>query len=61
MAKMVKCPECGEEFKKPLFGQKDPAWGLHLLAIGDLVCPKCNYKGHTSAFVEAEKESSSPK
>jgi uncharacterized protein (UPF0212 family) len=61
MAKMVKCPECGEVFKKPLWGQKRSGIGITLAAIGDLVCPKCNYKGHTSAFVEAEKESPSPK
>lgn len=57
MAKMVRCPECGEEFKKPLFGEKRHGIGWTLASIGDLTCPKCGYKDHTSVFVETEKES----
>ena len=61
MAKMIKCPECGEEFKKPLFGQKRSGMGFTLAVVGDLTCPKCGYKGHTSTFVNAENDTTSSK
>ncbi len=61
MANTVKCPECGKEFKKPLFGQKRSGVGFTLAVVGDLVCPECGYKGHTGLFVAAEKASSAPK
>jgi predicted RNA-binding Zn-ribbon protein involved in translation (DUF1610 family) len=59
MAKMVKCPECGEEFKKPRFGEKRFGIGWTLASLGDFTCPKCRYKGPSSAFVDVEKESGS--
>jgi ssDNA-binding Zn-finger/Zn-ribbon topoisomerase 1 len=55
MAKMVKCPECGEEFKKPLLAEKRHGIGYTIYSFGDLTCPQCRYKGPTSTFVEIEK------
>ena len=55
MATMVKCPECGTEFRKPFFGEKRSGMGITFSAIGDLKCPNCGYKAHTSEFVNAEK------
>jgi ribosomal protein L37AE/L43A len=54
MAQIIKCPECGEEFKKPLFGEKKHGIGWTIGAIGDYTCPQCKYKGASSSFVEVE-------
>jgi DNA-directed RNA polymerase subunit RPC12/RpoP len=59
MAKFVKCPDCGEEFKKPLFGQKRFGIGISITGLGDYTCPKCGYKGQISTFVVVEKDASS--
>ena len=53
MAKMVKCPKWGQEFKKPFFGEKRSGIGFTFAAIGDLVCRNCAYKSHTSEFTAA--------
>jgi uncharacterized protein (UPF0212 family) len=51
MAKMIKCPECGEEFKKPFFTQKHHGYGVTFGALGDVTCPKCGHKARVGLFL----------
>ncbi len=45
MAKIIRCKKCGEEFKKPIFGEKKMGFGIGFTAMGDsIVCPNCKNK-----------------
>jgi ssDNA-binding Zn-finger/Zn-ribbon topoisomerase 1 len=62
MARMVKCPECGEIFKSPLFKEKRHGLGFNFPGMpGALTCPKCKYRANDSEFPRADDQSSSPK
>lgn len=51
MGKTVRCPECGNEFKRPLVPEKRSGLGFTLAPqIGDYTCPKCHYRGHAMDF-----------
>ena len=45
MARMVKCPECGEVFKEPLIKGKRIGIGFNFIPglPGVITCPRCNY------------------
>ena len=58
--RLVECPKCGAQFKRPAFAEKVVGFGPvpALPGIGDFTCPKCNYRASTSSFrYENEKES----
>ncbi len=50
--KPIKCPRCGETFKRPAFAEKHLGVGLSITGLGDYRCPKCGFKGRTSEFLE---------
>lgn len=55
MARMVKCPECGEVFKEPLFKEKRHSIGFNLPGMpGALTCPKCKHKANDTDFPTAD-------
>jgi rubredoxin len=51
MAKMIKCPKCGNVFKKPIFGRKRVGVGIGFTAMGDYIkCPECGYEAIPGEF-----------
>ena len=57
--RLIKCPECGAQFKRPAFAEKTVGFGPGLPGIGDFTCPKCKYRARTSSFryVDDDKQS----
>ena len=54
MARMVKCPECGEVFKEPLIKGKRIGFNFIPGLPGIIMCPKCKYKSDSSDFPTAD-------
>ena len=51
MAKMIKCPKCGNVLKKPIFGRKRVGAGIGFTALGDYIkCPECGYEAIPKDF-----------
>jgi ssDNA-binding Zn-finger/Zn-ribbon topoisomerase 1 len=62
MARMVKCPECGEVFKEPLIKEKRHGIGINFPGMpGAITCPKCKYKSDSSVFPNADSVPPAPK
>jgi hypothetical protein len=61
--RLIKCPKCGTQFKRPAYAEKTVGMGPvpALPGVGDFTCPKCKYRANTSNFrYVTEKESSNP-
>lgn len=57
MAKMVKCPDCGTVFKRPLMDIKYSHLGWTLKGTGVLDCPSCGVEKPSSDFEVLDKAS----
>jgi hypothetical protein len=60
--RLIKCPECGAQFKRPAFAEKTVGFGPvpALPGIGDFTCPKCKYRANTSSFKYVNEKESNP-
>lgn len=62
MARMVKCPECGEVFKEPLIKEKRHGIGINFPGLpGAITCPKCKCKANDSDFPDADNVQPAPR
>lgn len=57
MEKMVKCPECGNVFKRPFFDIKYSHLGWTLKGTGVLDCPSCGVERPSADFIAVENTS----
>lgn len=60
--RLIRCPECGAQFKRPAFAEKTVGFGPipALPGIGDFTCPKCKYRANTSKFRYVNEKESNP-
>jgi hypothetical protein len=58
--RLIECPKCGAQFKRPAFAEKTVGFGPGLPGIGDFTCPKCKYRGNTSSFKYVNEKESNP-
>ncbi len=58
--RLIECPKCGAQFKRPAYAEKPVGFGPGLPGIGDFTCPKCKYRGSTSSFRYVNEKESSP-
>ena len=63
MVKKIKCRNCGDIFKKPIFGLKPLEYKAGLKMKGGIVdlgaiivCPKCGFEGPLKEFEPVEGE-----
>lgn len=56
MAKMIVCPDCGEEFKRPLMDLKYSGLGWTIPGLGLIKCPHCGEEHRRSDFALAESQ-----
>ena len=57
--RLIECPECGAQFKRPAFGEKSVGMGPGLPGIRDFTCPQCKHRANTTSFryVDVDKQS----
>ena len=59
--RLIECPKCGAQFKRPASAEKTVGFGPipALPGVGDFTCPKCKHKANTSSFryVDDDKQS----
>ena len=59
--RLIECPECGAQFKRPAFAEKTVGFGPipALPGVGNFTCPKCKHRANTSSFryVDDDKQS----
>ena len=58
--RLVECPECGAQFKRPALATKSVGLGPGLMGMGDFTCPKCNHRANTSFFRYVDEKESKP-
>lgn len=60
--RLIECPKCGAQFKRPASAEKTVGFGPvpALPGIGDFTCPKCKYRGSTSSFKYVNEKESNP-
>jgi hypothetical protein len=60
--RLIECPKCGAQFKRPAFAEKTVGFGPipALPGIGNFTCPKCKYMGNTSSFKYVNEKESNP-
>jgi predicted RNA-binding Zn-ribbon protein involved in translation (DUF1610 family) len=58
--RLIECPQCGAEFKRPAYAEKSVGFGPSLPGIGSFTCPKCNYRGRANSFKYVKANGSNP-
>jgi hypothetical protein len=58
--RLIQCPECGAQFKRPAFTEKSVGFGPSLPGMGNYTCPKCKYRGNVSYFRYVDGKESNP-
>jgi len=59
--RLVECPECGAQFKRPAYAEKPVGFGPGLPSTGgEFTCPKCKYRANTSSFRYVNEKESNP-
>jgi hypothetical protein len=59
--RLIQCPECGAQFKRPAFAKRATGLpGPGLPGIGDFTCPKCKHRASTSSFRYVNEKGSNP-
>ena len=60
--RLIECPECGAQFKRPAFAEKTVGLGPvpGLPGVGNYTCPKCKYRANTSSFKYVNEKESNP-
>jgi hypothetical protein len=60
--RLVKCPQCGAQFKRPASAEKTVGFGPipALPGVGDFTCPNCKYRANSSEFKYVDGKESNP-
>ena len=58
--RLIECPQCGAQFKRPAYAEKSVGFGPSLPGIGSFTCPKCNYRANSSSFKYVNEKESNP-
>ena len=60
--RLIECPKCGAQFKRPAFAEKTVGFGPvpSLPGIGNFTCPKCKHRASTSNFRYVNEKESNP-
>jgi uncharacterized C2H2 Zn-finger protein len=60
--RLIQCPECGAQFKRPAFAEKVVGLGPgpSLPGVGFFTCPQCKHRGGMSSFKYVNEKKSNP-
>jgi hypothetical protein len=60
--RLIECPQCGAQFKRPAYAEKTVGFGPipALPGVGDFTCPKCKYRASSSSFRYVNEKQSNP-
>lgn len=58
--RLIECPQCGAQFRRPAYTEKSVGFGPSLPGIGSFTCPKCKHRASANSFKYVNENESKP-